>query len=89
MYINISIRLKRNQRRLNVKLPDNSTTEFNPMINVPTTDEEVLLCLTYGRDRLTGANLRGIYQCRREKGEDLLTAYEYTLMVHIKSFKEG
>jgi len=67
-----------------VKLSDDTVeVRFDPMSDMPTNDNEVRLCLSYAKDRLTASNLFGIYQCRRGIGEDLLTAYEYALRVHI------
>jgi len=52
---------------------------FDPMLDVPETDEEAEVALRYGKRELTGKNLVGIFQCRRAMGEDLLTAYEAAL----------
>jgi hypothetical protein len=57
--------------------------KFNPMSGVPTTDEEVCQYLRHGRDQLTGDALCAIYECRRNIGDDMITAYEHTLNRHI------
>ena len=55
-----------------------------PKSTLPQTDEEVAIWFKENYNDLTAANLIGIYECRRVKGETLLDAYLYTLEVFIE-----
>ena len=57
--------------------------DFDPMADIPTTDDQAETALLYGRSELTGKCLVGIFQCRRAKGEDLLAAYETALLASL------
>ena len=51
---------------------------------VPQTDKEVIdQFKEQYSDDLLKKNLIGIFQCRRGLGDDVATAYEYTLKAHI------
>ena len=53
---------------------------------VPQTDNEVIEQFnTQYADDLLKKNLIGIFQCRRGLGDDVLTAYKYTLKKHINA----
>jgi hypothetical protein len=61
---------------------------FDPMRNVPITDNEAETALRYGKDELFGSSLVGIFQCRRAMGQTLLEAYEAALMAAIGETQE-
>ena len=61
---------------------------FDPMTDVPETDEQVEIALQYGRDPIVGSSLVGIYQCRRAQGASVLEAYKAVLLIHIRIFEE-
>lgn len=52
--------------------------------NVPETDEDVATILQSDYSENTGRALLGIYRCRRARGEDVLVAWEYTLLKHVE-----
>lgn len=58
----------------------------NYTYRVPQTDQEVEDCIrqTHG-DTLTTKIMIGIYQIRRAKGEDILTAWEVTLRAYLEA----
>jgi hypothetical protein len=62
---------------------------FNPLTQIPTTDEEAESALSYGRDELTGKSLVGIFQVRRAQSDSLLEAYEAALVAHAEAAGYG
>jgi len=56
---------------------------FDPLWDIPESDEEAKTALTFQRDDLTGKNLVGIYECRRAQGATVHEAYETALLAHI------
>ena len=58
--------------------------DHTPKSTLPQTDEEVAVWLKETYTDLTAANLIGIYECRRDKGETLLEAYRHTLEVFVE-----
>lgn len=62
---------------------------FNPLRDIPATDDEVKTALAYGKSELTSTSLIGIYECRRALGESLLQAYETALRAHIEAYDKS
>ena len=61
----------------------NDRYSFEP--RVPETDEDVFTCIENDySDPLLKTCLAGIYKCQRGLGNDVLTAWLYTLEVHVK-----
>lgn len=60
-----------------------SSQQFNPLSDVPTTQEEVYAALRVGRSELVGNSLIGIYNCHYQMGCSMLDAYEKTLLTYI------
>lgn len=56
---------------------------FDPMQDIPTTDDEVRIALTRP-DELVTASLWGLYQVARIQGQSLLEAYKGALLAHVK-----
>lgn len=55
------------------------------LFQVPTTDEEAVKALLWGKDPLIGSCAVGIYRCRREgQGMSVLNAYEVALMAILR-----
>lgn len=48
---------------------------FDPMTDIPETDEQAEQALRHGRDPSIGNSLAGIYRCQRAMGSSLLEAY--------------
>lgn len=61
---------------------------FNPMTDVPKTDEEVIIALRRD-DNITTKTLTDIYQCLREEGRSVRDAYEQTLLIHLSACEEA
>lgn len=57
--------------------------EFNPMLDVPTTDDEARIALRYKKSDLVARNLVGIFECQRALGETLIEAYMAALLAHV------
>lgn len=57
--------------------------QFNPLSDVPTTQEEVYAALRYGRDEIVGNSLVGIFDCHIGMGDSLLDAYKKALLAHL------
>lgn len=60
---------------------------FNPMTDVPKTDEEARIALERNDDLLT-KNLRGLYSAYRAKGKSVLEAFKLTLEDHVKAYQK-
>lgn len=63
------------------------TEAFDPMTQVPKTDEQAVTALRYGRSPLTGSCLVGLFQVYRAQGKPLLDAYEKALLDHVAAFQ--
>ena len=57
---------------------------FNPMTNVPETDEEALIALERN-DVLLTEILRGLYRIFRARNETVLGAFRLTLEAHVEA----
>lgn len=58
---------------------------FDPMTDVPASDEQVHIALQRDDELLT-KNLRGLYRCFRAEGETVREAYRMTLEVHVEVY---
>jgi len=58
---------------------------FDPMRDIPTTDDEARLALRFERTDLTADNLVGIFESLRSQGDEILKAYKYALLIHVIS----
>lgn len=61
---------------------------FDPMHDVPETDEQAEIALLRDDDILTNA-LRGLYRCYRAQGETVLKAFELALLAHVAAAEES
>lgn len=59
-------------------------SNFNPMVKVPETDDEVENALRWERNSTVATILIGIYYCQRKMGKDVESAYKATLTEHLK-----
>lgn len=55
---------------------------FNPMHDVPETDEQAMIALRRDSDGLTNA-LHGLYSVHRAKGETVIEAFRLALEAHV------
>lgn len=62
--------------------------EFDPMTDVPTTEEEVMIALQRSDEEIA-RSLQGIYRAKRGKGKELFDAYRETLELHIQVCREA
>ena len=58
---------------------------FDPVRDIPTTDDEAKSVLRFGRDTLISDLLIGLFESRRNQGDEVLEAYRYTLHTYIKT----
>lgn len=63
-------------------IPENIDSTFNPMYDVPTTDEQAKFALQRD-DEITTQNLVGIYQTYRAEGKSVREAFKLTLEDHV------
>lgn len=61
---------------------------FDPMSDVPETDEQAEIALQRGDDILTNA-LRGLYRVHRAKSETVLRAFELALLAHVEAAEKS
>lgn len=59
---------------------------FNPMTDVPETDEQADIALQRSDPRLTNI-LQNLYRCHRNMGESVIEAFRLTLEAHVKPMK--
>lgn len=64
----------------------NDPANFDPMRDVPTTDEQAHFALRWGRNRGTGEPLVGLYKVKRAQGAAVIDAYRYALKAQIAAF---
>ena len=57
---------------------------FNPMTDVPETDEQATIALERNDDLLTSI-LRGLYECYRAQNNSVVEAFRLTLEDHVKA----
>jgi len=65
-----------------------STRDFDPMQDIPTTDEEAMAALRYGKNAFMRKCLVGIFECYRAEGQPTLTAYKQALKAGIGEGQE-
>ena len=61
---------------------------FDPLTDVPTTDEEAIVALQRDVGLLTDV-LQGLYGCFRAKGETVLEAFRLALEAHVAAIEEA
>lgn len=59
--------------------------KFNPERDVPTTDDEVIAALKWGKDQQIANILISIFRVRRKMGDELLVAYETALRAYLEA----
>jgi hypothetical protein len=59
---------------------------FDPMLDIPKTDEEVKAALAVGKSKLGATACWGLYRVYRQQGNDLLEAYKKVLELYVKMF---
>lgn len=65
-----------------------STETFDPMRDVPKTDEQAETALVRDDDLLT-RSLRGIYRTHRAQGKSVVEAFEAALLAHVAAHTEA
>lgn len=59
-------------------------TVFDPMLDVPKTDEQVEIALRFNKPDIAGKILIGIYNCGRGEGKSLIEAYKEALETYVR-----
>jgi len=57
---------------------------FDPMLDIPKTDEEVKAALAVGKSELGATACWGLYRVYRRQGDGLLEAYKKALELYVK-----
>ena len=63
--------------------------DFDPVYDIPTTDEEAKIALRHGKSELAAACLVGLFECYRAEGLPLSEAYKRTLMAGVGETQEA
>jgi hypothetical protein len=58
---------------------------FNPVTDIPQTDDQARTALMHERDDLIGRNLVGIFNVHRSMNKPLLEAYRLALEAHVNA----
>ena len=58
---------------------------FNPMTDVPKTDEQAMIALERNDDLLTSI-LQGLYRCYHAQNNSVVEAFRLTLEDHVKTY---
>ena len=63
------------------------TDVFDPLVDVPMTDEEVKVALQRSGNKLVVASLQGLYDSFRKKGETVPKAFRLALEAHVAAIE--
>ena len=62
---------------------------FDPLADVPTTDEEASIALQHCGGDIVVAGLQGLYRAFRGKGETVQVAYQMALEARVAAFEKA